>query len=396
MHRRIFLQSLAASAGALSGRSLLQSCAAAEVDSLGENRPLLKPGFQSTILPWSAATPRQDNQLIFPLSDERLMLVNCQHYNQQPAQAFAEPTRRQVPDETACRIVGKISPDRGRSWSEPFTLQDNIWKINVKHPNLVRLPSGEILFFFVGWDSMAQRNVFFKRSADECNQWSEMQQISEPGCNFSIHGRVLTHSSGRVLLPAYRVIGGGPFRDRSTRLESFVYYSDDGFATWRQSAESMTIAGRGAHEPTIVELRDGRLMCLLRNTQGYVYQAFSSDQGDHWTQPEPTRLPGLEAPSLLTRLPKTGELLVVWNNRSSALNTPRTPLSCAVSTDEGRTWGNVQDIHNDPHSDAAYCHIFFQDDEALLTHYLRKHESPRACEVVLKIFDVEQFRARQS
>ncbi len=392
MHRRAFLQSLTVSAAAL-GRPWHGLTYAAENEQGSAERPLLEPTFESTICPWSPAHPRNDHQLIFPLSGGRLMLVWCQYYNERPELAFAKPTSRAggVHDQDRCRIAAKVSRDRGRTWSASLTLQDNLWKWNVKHPSLVRLPSGEILFFFVGWDSMAERNVFLKRSTDEGNHWSEIERISEPGWYCHNNGRALTLSGGRILVPAHTVIGGGPYRGGESRLESFVYYSDDGFRTWRRSADSMTIPGRGAHEPSIVELRDGRLLCLLRNTQGFVYQAFSSDQGEHWTEPEPTALPGMEAPPLVARIPKTGDLLVIWNNRSSARNFPRTPLSCAISSDEGGTWKHVQDLHNDPQSDAAYVHVFFQDDEALVTYYTRKHTWNRGTEVALKIFNVDQF-----
>lgn len=355
--------------------------------------PLLEPVYQRIVCPWTAEHPRHDHQLIFPLADQRLMLVWCEYYANRPSLTERKPTSRggQASDDMPCRISARISRDKGRTWSDRFTLQDNLWKLNVKHPNLVRLDSGEILFFFVGWDSAAQRNTFLKRSRDECESWTAPEQVSAPGwyCNNNDH--VLKLDSGRILLPAHGVLGGGPYRGGKSRLESFVWFSDDGFRTWRRSADGMTTAGRGCHEPSIAQLDDGRLLCLLRTTRGRVFQAFSSDEGDHWTTPEATELAAPDSPPLVKRIPATGDLLAVWNNVESHGNWPRTPLTAAVSKDDGKTWTNLHDIDNRPDFDAAYASVLFQGDEALVAYYTRSISWARDSEVTLKIFNIEQF-----
>jgi sialidase-1 len=361
----------------------------------GEKRahPLLEPLFTQTICPWSAAHPRHDHQLIFPLREGRLLFVWCAYYAHRPSLITRKPTTRsgQASDDMPCRIQGRISTDRGRTWSGPFTLQDNLWKRNVKHPNLVRLSTGEILFFLVGWDSQQQRNVFLKRSRDEAETWSDLVQISEPGwyCNNNDH--VLTLGSGRILLPAHGVVGGGPYRGGKSKLQAFVYYSDDGFKTWKRSAGSMTAAGRGCHEPSIVELSDGRLLCLLRTTLGRVYQAHSEDGGVHWSKPTATELRAPDSPPLVKRIPGSKLLLVLWNNVESRRNWPRTPLTAAISRDEGKTWENLRDVDARPNHDAAYPSVYFQGEEALIAYYTRPTSWARDSEVVLKGYKIEQL-----
>src|SRR5687768_16655579 len=99
--------------------------------------------------------PRHDHQLIFPLREERLMLVWSEYYRKNVAQGGS--TQR---DDMPCRISAKISGDRGRTWGDSFVLQENTGRLNVKHPNLLRLPSGEILFFFTQWNSHSERIIF--------------------------------------------------------------------------------------------------------------------------------------------------------------------------------------------------------------------------------------------
>ncbi len=363
--------------------------------SFGENRKLLKPIHDAIVCPWSPKHPRHDHQLIFPLDDSRLLFV-WSEYEANGANPVQEIGQNGVGDSVSCRISSMISQDRGRTWSDRRVMQPNEWKRNVKHPNLVRLSDSEILFSYVGWDSNSQRNVFMRRSQDNGQSWGEQVQISEPGWYCNNADRAIRLSTGRVLLPAHgpfsaNYIGGQPYRGRNSKLHSFVFYSDDGFRTWRRSSDSMTAVGRGCHEPTIVELNGGRLFCLMRNTNQVQYFSISEDGGDRWTEPAPTVLSSPESPALVKRIPSTGDILVLWNNVASKSNWPRTPLCSAISTDEGQTWRHVNDIDNRPERDAAYPSVTFSGDEALVAYYTRSTKWKRDAEVALRIFKTEQF-----
>jgi sialidase-1 len=381
---------LAAAGSALTGISMtVHRCAA----SFDQGTPLLEPVHDAVVCPWSPRHPRHDHQLIFPLDKERLLLVWSEYYStvENPQ---SEQGRSGIHDAVSCQISSMISTDRGRTWGDKRVIQPNVWKQNVKHSNLVRLSDREILFTYVGWDSEEQRNVFLRRSLDNGQTWSKQTQISEPGWYCNNADRAIRLSTGRVLLPAH-----GPFaetyvggtRYRGGNLHSFVFYSDDGFRTWKRSSDSMTAKGRGCHEPTIVELNDGRLYCLMRNTNQCQYFSISEDGGDHWSTPAPTTLASPESPALLKRIPLTGDLLVLWNNVASSGNWPRTPLTSAISQDEGRTWTHYQDIDNRPDFDAAYPSATFVDDEVLIAYYSRSTKWKRDAEVTLKIFKQEQF-----
>lgn len=155
----------------------------------------------------------------------------------------------------------------------------------------------------------------------------------------------------------------------------------------------MTAPGRGCHEPAIVELKDGRLLCFLRNTNQCLYQCYSEDGGVHWSKPVPTELPSPEAPSIVKRIPSTGDLLLLWNHVASPRNWPRTPLTAAVSQDEGKTWRHFKDIDNRTNYDAAYPSLTFVGDETLIAYYSRSTDWKRDSEVTLKIFQTDQFYA---
>lgn len=392
VHRREFLkQSLACTLAGSGTGSLLQ----AQVKAAAEKRPLLKPVHESIVCPWTPEHPRHDHQLIFPLDERRLLLVWSEYYSQseQPAQKKGFSG---IGDHVACQISSMTSDDRGRSWGNRRVLQTNEWEHNVKHPNLIRLSDQEILFSYVGWDSPRARNVFLRRSTDNGQTWGPQQQISEPGWYCCNADHALRLSTGRVLIPAHgpaadNYVGGTAYKGGD--LHSFVFYSDDGFQTWKRSANSMTAPGRGCHEPAIVELKDGRLLCFLRNTNQCLYQCYSEDGGVHWSKPVPTELPSPEAPSIVKRIPSTGDLLLLWNHVASPRNWPRTPLTAAVSQDEGKTWRHFKDIDNRTNYDAAYPSLTFVGDETLIAYYSRSTDWKRDSEVSLKIFQTDQFYA---
>jgi sialidase-1 len=170
-----------------------------------------------------------------------------------------------------------------------------------------------------------------------------------------------------------------------------VWYSDDGFATWRKGAE-VTAPGRGAHEPTIVERRDGSLLCFLRTTTTRLWRTESIDGGRTWSKPEATDFEAPDSEALLTRIPASGDLLLVWNNVASESNWPRTPLTAAISSDEGETWRTVGNLEDRPGFDAAYPAVYFHQDEAILTWYSRDNERwARDSEVALRIYDIEEL-----
>ena len=86
-----------------------------------------------------------------------------------------------------------------------------------------------------------------------------------------------------------------------------------------------------------------------------------------------------------------GDLLVIWNNVASKSNWPRTPLTAAISRDEGRTWTHFRDVDNRPDYDAAYPSVTFVGDEALVAYYSRSTRWKRDAEITLKIYRVDQF-----
>ena len=147
--------------------------------------------------------------------------------------------------------------------------------------------------------------------------------------------------------------------------------SDDDGATWREGGRVKPADG-GCWEPACIELKDGRVLMLMRTGLGCQYQSFSTDGGETWSPAEPTALRGTAAPVAITRIPTTGDLLAIWNNnlgKDLPGNVGRTPLTAAVSKDEGETWENLRNIEEGAQDAWAYPAVTWVEDRALLTYF---------------------------
>ncbi len=155
-----------------------------------------------------------------------------------------------------------------------------------------------------------------------------------------------------------------------------IYHSDDGGSTWT-AAHLPSVANhqiapphKGLRwqnpgvEPTIVELKDGRLWCLLRTSQDRHYETFSNDGCATWSALVPSPFWGTLTMKTFHRLPD-GRLMLFWSNttplpeRSHAervqgkkdwetgredVFTNRDALHAAISGDDGKTWSGFREI----------------------------------------------------
>lgn len=329
------------------------------------------------------------------------MLTWCEYYVKRPSNLARNPyTGRGATDEAPCRITARISADRGRSWGGRMTLQDNLSGNNVKQQNLVRCANGDILMFFTNWDlSTHERSVHFKRSTDDGETWSKVDQLTPKGGSYVLDaGRIFSHSSGRIILPIYY---SPEIWTAQEKYEAFVYYSDDDGKTWQTSKNRISMPARGSMEPTMVERKDGSIFAILRSGVGYLFEAESRDRGETWSQAKETILDSPQAEPCLRRIPSTGDLLLIWcHTRPYALShdiptyhRPRNPLSSAISRDEGKTWENIKNIENREGFDTAYPNVYFNGNEAIVTFYQASSSASRDTELLLKIFPIDWFYA---
>ena len=314
--------------------------------------------FETIVYQATEEEPRHSEASILPLSDGRLLLVWSRFYTGGL-------------DHSPADISGKISQDGGRTWGERFVLQPNDGKQNVMSPSLRCLRSGAILFFYLRKNSDSDLHLLVRHSTDEGQTWGDEITVDAlPGYWGMCNDRGIQLRSGRILAPVY---GCADIEKPEQPLRTIVWFSDDDGRSWQPSGQFVDVPKRGAMEPDVVELKDGRVMMIIRNQFEHPSVCYSSDGGETWTEPEWLSVTGPEAPARIERIPTTGDLLLVWNHsyqEGAGHSGIRRPLSTAISRDEGETWESIRDLETEPPNTYAYPSVVFVEDRALFSYYV--------------------------
>jgi len=281
-------------------------------------------------------------------------------------------------DHASASLKARFSDDGGKTWSdEGADVIENTAGLNVMSVSLLRLRNGKIALFYLLKDSLIDCRPQLRLSGDEGRTWSPPVTCitDEVGYYVLNNDRAIQLSSGRLVLPV--CLHNGPeFTAADPQGEVMTYLSDDDGQTWRRGQTRLrahAADGRRwtVQEPGIVELSGGRAMMFVRSDAGSQLLAFSEDGCETWTDLRPSDIISPLSAASIKRIPSTGDLLLVWNNHANApaeIRGKRTPLTAAISRDEGKSWENIQTIWDDPHRHYCYIAIHFIGDQVLLGH----------------------------
>ena len=320
-------------------------------------------------LPPSDTNPRNSEGDFLHLKDGLLLFVYSHYLGSKK-------------ETTGSILVSRVSSDEGRTWSDQNqTVLDTRaeGESMTSSVSLLRLSQGRIALFYSAKKSDEESWFLMRISADEAQSWGDSTVCTPGEGSFLVtHGRVIRLKSGRIIFPA-GVHEGAPGSEEFHRGQGVCFYSDDEGATWKQGKGRVTAPAKshsGIQYPALVELKDGRLMMLLSMHLSPLLRAYSKDGGDTWTPYEPAGLPAPIAPASIKRVPSTGDLLLVWNDHRSvapALRGSRTPLTVAISTDEGLTWEKRKNLYEDPDGAYSFAAVDFAGGRLLVAHTATHH-----------------------
>jgi sialidase-1 len=280
-------------------------------------------------------------------------------------------------DFAKARIVARRSGDGGHTWGPVRVLQENTGMLNVMSVTLRRVSPETVAMFYLQKDSHSNLNLYVRMSDDETETFGDPIQVTtDAGYHVVNNDRVTQLSSGRLLAPA----ASTPDVTTVNHFVSHVYISDDQGRTWRPGKGHVDAPQRGAMEPEVIELNDGRVLMIIRNQLGFVGRSWSSDGGDTWTEMSNLGVKAPEAPATLRRIPATGDLLLIWNHTYDAAlghGGPRTPLTAAISADEGTTWTHVRNLEANPMATFSYTGLTFVKKRAVMNYWENPADSGR-------------------
>ncbi len=262
------------------------------------------------------------------------------------------------------KVMSVISADGGYTWSEPvFEFKYGRGGAGVSTAD----KNGDLHVVLTDAHGQGKpgitrfRDIWHCRTVDGGTQWGEPKCCWKGYCGAVMDIKQL--STGRILIP---------FGHRKTPEEKFAYntgagyttvlYSNDNGRSWQLSGSKLTSPcyenyngnNYGAIEPTILELKDGRVWMLMRTQTGFLYESFSED-GIHWSEARASRFYSPSAPCALVRL-ADGKIALFWNNcqkpariNGKGLYAGRDALHAAVSYDEGKSWQGFREVYRDPY-----------------------------------------------
>ncbi|GAA5221514.1 hypothetical protein GCM10025777_21440 [Membranihabitans marinus] len=316
----------------------------------------------------SKDNPRNSEGSFVTLKDGRILFVYSR---------FMQSTS----DHAPAQLMGRFSEDNGATWSmEDHLIVDREGDMNVMSVSLLRLYNGNIALFYMRKNSMNDCTLYVRISTDEAKSWSEPKSIIEDQTGYFVtnNDRVIQHSSGRILVPVSLHKTAQSIWSNSGELR--CYYSDDDGQTWIRGRAVPSPSEHITQEPGLIELQDSSLMMFIRASGGKMMRSFSKDMGYSWTLAEKTNVPAPIAPTSIKRLPQTGDLFMAWIHNGESgpgyFKTKRSPLTMAVSKDDGKTWQHIQNVEYSPEATYSYTAIHAVDDYVLLGYYFKADAKP--------------------
>lgn len=298
--------------------------------------------------------------------------------------AFTEFIGSGREDEDDARIAVVFSSDEGETWSERkvlFTKPEG--SVNLMCFSFLHMANGDIGAFYIKKNSDGTDDILFTRSSDTMKNWSEpVSCIREAAPDYYVinNDRPLRTKSGRILLPVARHTIYNKEFEFSPGVLCFFFSDDDG-ASWHKTDTEIKCPFPkdpiGFQEPGLYQLPDGRIWCYIRTELGFQYQAFSSDNGETWSDPEP---------NLFFTSPGSPMLIKDCSRFTAAIFNPvpmhllrdddaefwgRTPYTIAISENRGETFTSDKLFYLEDDLNNGYCYpaLIEGDGYFLIAYY---------------------------
>lgn len=278
-------------------------------------------------------------------------------------------------DDDRCVIAARFGSRNGEKWSgEDLIVATNTEEPegNVMSVSFLRLDKKRIALFYLqkvaDERGMDATRIMMKVTCDDGRTWGPGKDCTGGmPLQYRVvnNGRIHRLSGGRVVIPvAHHDTSTGNF---VSAARIFCIWSDDNCETWHEGESFCLSRPDGSRvvtqEPGIMELEDGSVLMYLRTDGGSQWYAISRDGGESWGGFREAPFVGPLSPATMFRL-RDGRLLLVWNDHSgwtdSGKSWVRTPLTLAVSDDEGESWRGKKNLEDgyDPAAPRKYWYCY--------------------------------------
>ena len=244
--------------------------------------------------------------------------------------------------ETLGNYCVLVKSDDGANFSEPIAVTEYGMEHRCFDPCLWIDPLGRLWFTWSVQPDNGLYAVVCEEPDAEDLVWSPVRYIGHD----VMMNKPIALTTGEWLFPlavwgfegAEKCFGYNPAEEKG----SFVYKTSDNGQTFQRMGAA-DVDRRSFDEHMVVELRDGRLIMLVRTAYG-IGRSYSWDRGKTWSRGENAGLGGPCSRFHICRL-KSGRLLLVNHVNFQGRNN----LTVQLSEDDGKTWncGLLLDGRND-------------------------------------------------
>jgi predicted neuraminidase len=245
----------------------------------------------------------------------------------------------------ATRIFATRKKHGESTWSKPHVIASNPFR-SLGNPVVWQAPDRTVWLFYVTrfGATWSTSRIKAKISSDNAQTWSDSFLITMLEGTM-VRNRPIVLENGDYLLPIYHETGHDTEFTGSDTTSRFMRYKRD-LNKWQTSG---TIhSDNGNLQPAVIQIDQQHLIAFCRRAgdyeatdQGWMIRADSFDGGKSWTRGQNTKFPNPNAAVELLKL-RNGHLLLIYNDHMYE----RTPLTAAISTDNGKSFPLRRDIES--------------------------------------------------
>lgn len=354
-----------------------------------EKKALKKVGKEVCFLSTGDGNPRNGEGAFIRLKNNDILHVYTAYFGNDGG------------DHCTADLCGMISSDEGETFGTPFLIKKKPPEaLNLMSVSLLRMNNGDIGLFYIeklpfgNSDKKVIDRYCLIRSSDEGKTFGDPVYCINDGDYHVINNdRVIRLANGKILIPSAR----HPVHERvgeGIGRANFFISDDDGRSFRKTSCELVTPfpeISKGLQEPGVYQLSDGRLWGYFRTNFGFQFEAFSSDEGESWTDVRPNlTFTSPRSPMLIKDVGKY--TLAIFNPEPPHRMNPRpfgldrTPFMVAVSEDRGESFCRFYLLEDDLQSSYCYPAVIEGEDYFLVSYYHSNGtDNFLNCEKIIKV-----------
>ena len=310
-------------------------------------------------------------------------------------------------DHAACNVALITSYDEGETWSEPRIIahaKEDFGTQNIMSVSSLVQKNGDLAFYFMIKENDFTTTMGRVISTDGKSFRAERCSFNVPPAYYIVNNdRVVRLSDGRIVVPTAWI--------SAEKNRNGIYYpfytsclisEDDGQtfikANFDFTSNDEANAAYGYQEPGIIELED-RFYLWMRTGYGRQYESVSREGLEGFCPPYPSIFTSPMAPMQIKK--HQGVLYNAYNpkprwNGSERYENGfpwiwcRSPIVLRKSVDDGKTWGPLNILEEDPDRGFSYPSMFFTEDGHLLIGYCRgsREEGSDLCSLGISKVDL--------